>query len=117
MKSVRSVLAVIMLIGTLSVPQTVSANGEPLANQGSWQVVTNKNQKRISVVQFYNHKKELIYEERLEGVKLNLRDRHIIILLNDLLLKIVAICNDNKRNLDTNIVSWALKNQRKKTTI
>ena len=116
MKSIGGVLAVIFLSGILSIPTTVSAGQQPLADQGSWQVITNKKQKKVSVVQFYNNKKELIYEERVEGVKLNLRDRRTISLLNELLLKTVAFSNGGKVNRDTNLVSWALKSQRKKAT-
>jgi hypothetical protein len=48
------------------------------SSKNYWVVETNLKQRNYSVVRFYNAADELIYEERLEGVYLNIaRPKHV----------------------------------------
>ena len=44
-----------------------------LPEYGFWQLVNEKHQKRVTTVQFYTEDKELMYQEKVKGVRFNMK--------------------------------------------
>lgn len=51
------------------------AQTAPTDNSAYWVVETNVKHKTFSIVRIYNHQHELVYQERIEGVRLNINKR------------------------------------------
>ncbi|MFT2007890.1 hypothetical protein ACMA1I_04380 [Pontibacter sp. 13R65] len=64
---IKSVVAVCLLWGA-GLSATAQA---PQPDKGTWVVETNLNQKNFSIVRFYNRHGNLIYEEKIQGVYLD----------------------------------------------
>jgi hypothetical protein len=71
-----------------------SLHGLPTAAQepgsGYWVVETNVKTKDHSVVKFYDTTNQLVYEERLEGVHLNINRPRTVKMLNQTLRGVIA---------------------------
>jgi|SRR5450432_1980858 len=56
---------------------------------GFWQLVTNKNEKKTTLVQFYTDDKVLIAEVTITGIRLNTKKKKVLLQLNDKLEKAI----------------------------
>ena len=64
----RLSLGLFLLLSTLAHAQAQSA-----AQPGYWNVETNRTTRDYTIVRFYNARDQLVYEERLDGLNLDLR--------------------------------------------
>lgn len=67
-----------------------SASAQQLSAGGYWVVETNQKTKDYSIVKFYDTAGLLVYEERLEGVHLNIAKPKTVKMLNQTLRGVVA---------------------------
>ncbi|WP_187262303.1 hypothetical protein [Pontibacter beigongshangensis] len=75
---IKTALAAAVLVGAV-----MSARAQTLpADAGNWVVETNLNQKNYSVVRFYDQQGALLYEEKLQGVYLDVSKPKIRKILN-----------------------------------
>jgi len=93
------VFTVIVLVTACMLP-SITTNAQEKGghdNQnGFWVVVTNKHVKREATIQFYNDKKQLVYEEKITGRKLKLGKKKTIHCLEEGLNKALAAYNNDK---------------------
>ena len=80
--ALRTALAALLLAGALTL---ASAQTTPA---GYWVVETNNETRDYSLVQFYDPDDQLLYEERLQGVHLDVSRRKTIRLLNGTLRRV-----------------------------
>lgn len=65
---VKTVLCTALLLGFV---MSTKAQSLP-SDEGNWVVETNLNQKNYSIVRFYDQQGNLLYEEKLQGVYLDI---------------------------------------------
>ena len=83
-----------MLILTTCVGSAVAAQ---MPDNGFWQVITKETGEARTTVRFYDLQKHLIYEEQLEGVRLDVGRRKTCRLLNKVLKTALVAWEDNRR--------------------
>ncbi len=105
MKSLVKIFSVLMLLVLLHL--TAAAQDELyqkalprwVPDNGYWVVSTNVNQPKQYTIFFYTNQHQLVYKERLEGVKLDLQSRKVKMRL--------------KKVLDTSLLAWQQQRQAK----
>src|ERR1700754_2503479 len=70
-----------------------------LPEKGFYVLITNKDSMHVTTVQFYNDEQQLIYEEKLQGRKLNLGKKKVRRSLNSCLTKALLAWNYKKEVL------------------
>ncbi|MDN3549850.1 hypothetical protein [Mucilaginibacter aquaedulcis] len=70
-----------------------------LPETGFYVLVNNKDSMRVTIVQFYNDEKQLIYEEKVQGRKLKLNNKKVRESLNSCLNKALLAWNYKKEVL------------------
>jgi len=88
---IAAALTVIALfIGNSSFAQSTKTIDQ---QEGYFVLVSNKAEKKVTTVQFYNNANVLMYEEKVTGVKFNLNRKKIIDMLNQGLQKATLAFN------------------------
>jgi hypothetical protein len=64
--------------------------------QGFWQLVSNVHEKKNTLVQFYDDSSNLIYEERITGVRMNIKRNKTLLHLKAALEKAMIAWNKTK---------------------
>jgi hypothetical protein len=85
----------------VSHPSSAQLKNIIIPENGYWQLVTNKTDKNITLVQFYTGNKELIYEEKVNGRHFNLKTKKNLLLLKEGLEKAINEWKE-KREVITN---------------
>ncbi|MEN0055258.1 MAG: hypothetical protein AAGC65_16405 [Mucilaginibacter sp.] len=93
--NLRHLLFFFILLITASVARAQSESPE----KGFYVLINNKDSMSVTTVQFYNDEQQLIYEERLQGKKLNLDRKKVRRLLNSCLSKALLAWNYKKEVL------------------
>ena len=96
MKKLISLLALFLVISVLTNCAEAQRKGGWIAQNGFWEVITNKNDPSSCTVQFYNLNSKLIYEEKVTGKSIDLHKRHICRILNKTLKKALLASMDQK---------------------
>lgn len=78
--------------------------------KGFWVLVSNVHNQKITTVQFYTNDRNLIYEEKVTGVKFKLNRRKTLLYLKEGLGKAITAWNEKREILrDKNWVSILVK--------
>ena len=97
-----------MLIMTAAQP--VFAQAAQMPDNGFWEVITRETGEARTTVKFFDLEKHLIYEEHLEGVRLDPSKRKTCRLLNKVLKTALVAWEDNRRMTpDEGIVAAVLR--------
>lgn len=84
----------------------------PLPEKGFWQLVSNTNEKKNTLVQFYDNSSNLIYEERVTGVRMNIKRKKTLLHLKVALEKAMAVWDETKETKYNNgLLASILKRQ------
>lgn len=83
-----------------------------IPDNGFWELVSNIHVKKTTLVQYYTNDGNLIYEEKITGVKLNPERRKTLMRLKEGLEEAMIAWNEKKETLhDKNWVSILVKKQ------
>lgn len=93
--NLRHLLFLFILLITASAAHAQSG----LPEKGFYVLINNKDSMKVTTVQFYNDEQQLIYEERLQGKKLNLDRKKVRRSLNSCLSKALLAWNYKKEVL------------------
>jgi hypothetical protein len=94
----------------LSLHSTAQKTPSGIPENGFWQLINSPDQKDITILQCYTFRSELIYEEKLEGVRLNMRRHQTYTRLNQILEKALQNWSEKKTALrDMGWLAQALK--------
>src|SRR5215208_5097663 len=89
--------------GRTNIPKWVS-------EKGYWVVVSNLKTPENCVIYFYNNEKELLYKEKVEGMKINLNKRKVLMRLKNVLEQsLIAWENQHLMKENEMLVAMALK--------
>ena len=109
--SIRIIMSLILLIILWPLQGSSQHNKRDnerwLSDKGFWMLEYNIKNPRKTIVYFYNNDKTLVYKELIEGKKLNLKRRKVLIGLHDVLEQAVDtwaiqhIATENKLLLAT----------------
>ena len=89
-KSSRSFrIAVLLALLFISSASFAKSKKSTIPITGFWQLVTNKNEKNTTLIQFYTDEKVLIAEETITGTRLNTKKKKVLLQLNDKLEKAI----------------------------
>ncbi|MFT3823946.1 MAG: hypothetical protein QM731_08495 [Chitinophagaceae bacterium] len=81
-----------------------------IPDNGFWVIVTNIKVKKEATVQYYNDDKELIYEEKIVGRRLNLKRKKTLLCLKKVLDHALSAFHEEKHKIvDKNWVAASLK--------
>lgn len=108
----KKLLAGILLTGCLLLSAQGKAQKIPayIPQNGFWMVVSNIKVKKEAIVQYYNEEKELIYEEKIVGRRLNLKRKKTLICLKKVLDQALIAFNEEKHKIvDKHWTAIALK--------
>ena|SRR5882757_731727 len=95
MKRTTFIIGALILIMTTSCG--VSALAAQMPDNGFWEVITKETGPARTTVKFYDMQKHLIYEEHVEGVRLDPAKRKTCRLLNKVLKTALVAWEDNRR--------------------
>ena len=97
-----------LIFVSLNSPAQTTQSSIP--ENGFWQLITSPDLRNTTIVQFYTFRSQLVYEEKLEGVKLNMRRHQTYVRLNQILEKALQAWEEKKSALkDMGWVAWAMK--------
>lgn len=113
MKKIYLVLiSMLLFTGAACFAQDEEQNITPpkwICNKGYWVVESNVNTPRNSIIYFYNKENTLIYKERIEGMKINVkRTKHLMCLKKVLQASSVAWEKEPRVRENEMLVSVAL---------
>lgn len=81
-----------------------------LSDNGWWVIEHNKKTPKNSVVYFYNNNRELVYQEKVTGVRLNINRKKTLLHLNQVLTQALAAWErDQVVEADRQLVRNAIK--------
>ncbi len=86
-QTLKTILVSSLLFSLYVLPAAAQA---PAPGTGYWVVETNDRTKDHSIVKFYDNAGQLVYEERLEGVHLNINRPKTVKMLNQTLQGVIA---------------------------
>ncbi|RWU08555.1 hypothetical protein [Pedobacter chitinilyticus] len=95
--------ALLWLFATAASAQELAPT--PKADFANWVIESNVKTPKISTVKFYNAKQELIYQEVVEGKRLNVRKEKVKKKLNEIL---VQLAEKNTKINQYNLVALSL---------
>ncbi len=104
-KNVKTLMMLVLFATTsvIAVAQknetAVKATPKWISDQGYWVIESNISSPKTSTVNFYNNANVLIYSERVEGVKLNIKKHQT--------------CMRLKKVLDKSLIAWEKMQQPK----
>ncbi|MEO9021898.1 MAG: hypothetical protein ABI237_04235 [Ginsengibacter sp.] len=103
----------LIIFATSILSTNVSAQKKKtIPDNGFWELVSNIHVEKTTIVQYYTNDANLIYEEKITGVKLNPRRRKTLIRLKEGLEKAMIAWNEKRETLyDKNWVSLLVKKQ------
>lgn len=100
MKKLKLLLVLLLMMSVFELSAKAQRKARWIAENGFWEVITNKNDPSICTVQFYNLKSKLIYQEKIVGASLDLHKRHDCKILNRTLKKALIACAGQKMPLE-----------------
>ena len=95
--------ALLWLFGTAASAQELATT--PKVDFANWVIESNVKTPKVSTVKFYNAKQELIYEEVIEGKRLNVRREKTKRILNQILIQ---LAEKNTKINQYNLVALSL---------
>ncbi len=105
-KNVRTFIMLVLLSTTSVIAAaqknetTIGAMPKWISDKGYWVIESNVKSPKTSVVNFYNNTNALIYSEKVEGVRLNIKRKQTCLRL--------------KKVLDKSLIAWEKTNQPQK---
>lgn len=91
MKRIVSIIIVLALMGG-----TKLLAGVPAPENGFWVIITNENGPAQTTVKYYDLGQHLVYEEHLDGVRLDGKSRRVTRMLNKKLQRVLIAWVRNK---------------------
>ncbi|QCR23379.1 hypothetical protein [Pontibacter sp. SGAir0037] len=85
----KEFLKTALVLFGLSLSSTAALAQAPGPKQGYWNVEAVPGKQKFSVVRFYNPQNQLVYEEKMEGIFLDMTRKSTIKLLNNSLQQVV----------------------------
>ena len=105
MKRVVCIVAVLTLMGSMRL-MAAKPKPAPMPENGYWEIVTREKGPAKTTVKFFDLENHLIYEERLEGVRLDGTNRRVCRRLNNSLQTALVAWEDSGRMMrDKGIVA------------
>ena len=89
------VLAMLSIKGVTQETQAVRTIPKWISEKGYWQVESNIKTPENFIVYFFNNEGTMVYKERVEGVKLNIKKRRTLMRLKKLLDQAVIAWEDH----------------------
>ena len=99
MKKLKLLLLLFMLMSVFEYSAKAQKKASWIAENGFWEVITNKNDPSICTVQFYNLNSKLIYQEKINGKTVDLHSKRVCRILNRTLQKALLAYLDQKAPL------------------
>lgn len=88
------IIAIFFLV--ITPKSTFAQKKSYVPEEGFWVLESNKKEKKSSLVKFYDDHSALIYEERVTGVRMNIKRKKTLLHLKAALEKAMVAWNDTK---------------------
>ena len=114
MKKFISIFTLFLILSCISIfcfgQENQASIPKWVSDKGYWVVVSNIKTPENCVIYFYNNEKELLYKEKIEGIKINLKKRKVLMRLKNVLEKsLTAWGKQHLMKEDEMLVAIALK--------
>lgn len=111
MRTIQAIRTALLLVAATVFTAPLMAQ-DWVPEKGYWEVITQETHLRRATVRFYDLESHLLYEEKVQGMRIDLRNRKTCLRLNKILLTALAAWKENRpMRKDEGIVAMNRKNR------